>query len=201
MMPNNSRMLCSSSTTSTRVSATDRGEAEGEGAAGARRRLHVNLAAVLLHDPLHEGEAEPAAVEFRGEEGLEDVTEVLARDALTGVAHAHLEPIAHHPCRHPDLDGARERGEWIADLVRDIRRHAAERCQAIGLAEALLHRPHRGEVLARADHAELLVLVAGLEGPEGESHGDAAVAGPGKHGLVTARAVRLGREVGLDGGQ
>src|SRR2546430_15613956 len=81
MMPNNSRMLCSSSTTSTRVSATDRGEAEGEGAAGARRRFHVNLAAVLLHDPLHEGEAEPAAVEFRGEEGLEDVTEVL--DSIT----------------------------------------------------------------------------------------------------------------------
>ena len=72
---------------------------------------------------------------------------------------------------------------------------------AIGLAEALLHRPHRCEVLARADHAELLVLVAGLEGPEGESHGHAAAAGPGEHGLVTARAVRLGREVGLDGGQ
>src|SRR6267378_7493694 len=107
MMPNNSRMLCSSSTTSTRVSATDRGKAEGEDAAGARRRLHVNLAAVLLHDPLHEGEAEPAAVEFRGEEGLEDVTEILARDALTGVAHAHLEPVAHHPRRHPELAAVR----------------------------------------------------------------------------------------------
>src|SRR6267143_4977339 len=269
MMPNNSRMLCSSSTTSTRVSATDRGKAEGEDAAGARRRLHVNLAAVLLHDPLHEGEAEPAAVEFRGEEGLEDVTEVLARDALSGVAHAHLEPVAHHLRRHPalaavrhgldgietqvphgltkllhvghpleagrelagdlqragrravleqhqhlvdrlddvhasphqrrrprvleegtqdlgeapgfledvlreplphlagrpaareDLDGARERGEWIADLVRDVRRHAAERCEAISLAEALLHRPHRCEVFTRADHPELLILVAG----------------------------------------
>src|SRR5882762_10374382 len=109
MMPNNSRMLCSSSTTSTRVSATDRGEAEGEGAAGARRRLHVNLAAVLLHDPLHEGEAEPAAVEFRGEEGLEDVTEVLARDALTGVAHVHHGPVAHHPCRPPALAPVRHR--------------------------------------------------------------------------------------------
>ena len=94
-----------------------------------------------------------------------------------------------------------DRREWIADLVRDVRRHAAERRQAIGLAEALLHRPRRCEVLARADHAELLVLVAGLEGPEGESNGHTAAAGPGKHGLVTARVVRLGGEVGLDGGQ
>src|SRR2546425_6459919 len=100
MMPRSSRMLCSSSTTSTRVSATDRGEAEGEDAAGARRRLHVDLAAVVLHDPVNEGEAEPAAVGFRGEEGLEDVTEVVERDALAGVGHPHLEPVAHHAHRH-----------------------------------------------------------------------------------------------------
>src|SRR5207302_7093837 len=121
MMPNNSRMLCSSSTTSTRVSATDRGEAEGEDAAGARRRLHVNLAAVLLHDPLYKGEAEPAAVEFRGEEGLEDVTEVLARDALSGVAHAYLEPVANHPCRHPDLAAVRHSFDGIeAQVPHDL---------------------------------------------------------------------------------
>src|SRR5256885_1016497 len=207
MMPNNSRMLCSSSTTSTRVSATDRGEAEGEGAAGARRRLHVNLAALLLHAPLHEGEAEPAAVECRGPEGLEDVhrrppqrrgpgvLEEGRQDlaGATGFLENDLrEPLPHlagRPAAHEDLDGARERGEWIADLVRDIRRHAAERCQAIGLAEALVHRPRRCEVLGRADHAELLVLVAGLEGPEGEANGHAAAAGPGKHGVVTARVV------------
>src|SRR5438477_7412463 len=121
MMPSSSRMLCSSSTTSTRVSATDRGEAEGEDAAGARRRLHLDLAAVLLHDPVNEGEAEPAAVELRGEEGLEHVTEVLARDALAGVAHAHLEPIAHHPCRHPDLAAVRHSFDGLeAQVPHDL---------------------------------------------------------------------------------
>src|SRR6266850_5275513 len=107
MMPSSSRMLCSSSTTSTRVSATDRREAEGEDAAGARRRLDMHFAAVLLHDPVNEGESDPAAVELRGEEGLEDVTEVVSRDALAGVAHAHLEPVTHHPRRHPQLAAVR----------------------------------------------------------------------------------------------
>src|SRR5882762_10471596 len=107
MMPSSSRMLCSSSTTSTRVSATDRGEAEGEDAAGARRRFHVNFAAVLLHDPVNEGEAEPAAVGLGGEEGLEDVTEVVTRDTLAGVADAHLEAATHDARRHAQLAAPR----------------------------------------------------------------------------------------------
>src|SRR5207245_9056933 len=106
-MPSSARRLCASSTTSTRVSATDRGEAESEDAAGARRRLDVNFAAVLLHDPVNESEPEPAAVGLRGEEGLEDVTEVVTCDALAGVGPAHLEPATYHSRRHPQLAAVR----------------------------------------------------------------------------------------------
>src|ERR671931_2218968 len=103
MMASSSRMLCSSSTTRTRVSATDRGEAEGEDAAGACRRLHVDLAAVVLHDSVDEGQPEPAAVGLRREERLEDVRKVLTRNALAGVADTHLETAARDSGRDPQL--------------------------------------------------------------------------------------------------
>src|SRR5919198_2818499 len=119
MMPRSSRMLCSSSTTSTRVSATDRGEAQDEDAAGARRRLQMHLAAVILHDAVDEGQAESTAVGLRREERLEDVWEVLPRDALAGVGHAHLEASAHDGGRHPQLAAVGHRLHGVEAKVPD----------------------------------------------------------------------------------
>src|SRR5439155_1059853 len=61
------------------------------------------------------------------------VLEEVAQDVVeaTGFLEDDLrEPLAHlagRPAAREDLDGARERGERVADLVRDVRRHAAER--------------------------------------------------------------------------
>src|SRR5882672_5450470 len=133
MMPSSSRMLCSSSTTSTRVSATEGGEAEGEDAAGARRRFDVDLATVILEDPVDEGEAQPATIGLRREERLEDVIEVVARDALAGVRHAHLEPPAHDGRGHPQLAAVGHGLDGVEAQVPD------------GLAELLwVHGPLEG---------------------------------------------------------
>src|SRR5512133_561256 len=102
MMASRSRMLCSSSTTSTRMSGIRGRERDGERAAQAWAAVDVDLAAVVLHDAVHQGEAEPATVGLGGEEGLEDVAEVGGLDPLSGVAHAQHEtaPGGH---RHPQL--------------------------------------------------------------------------------------------------
>src|SRR2546426_694602 len=133
MMPSSSRMLCSSSTTSTRVSATEGGEAESEDAAGARRRFDVHLAPVILENPVDEREAQSAAVGLRREEWLEDVIEVVARDALAGVGHAHLEPSAHDGPGHPQLAAVGHGLDGVEAQVPD------------GLAELLwVHDPLEG---------------------------------------------------------
>src|SRR5206468_6452040 len=155
MMPSSSRMLCSSSTTSTRVSATDRGEAQGEDAAGARRRLQVDLAAVILHDAVDEGEAESAAVGLRREERLEDVWEVLARDALAGVGHADLQLAAHDGGRHPQLATVGHRLHGVETQIRD---RLAELLWVDEPFEARRELPHdlqgarRGAVLEQHEH-------------------------------------------------
>src|SRR5215468_7789709 len=99
MMPSSSRMLCSSSTTRTRVSATDVWEPQREDASGACRRVHGDVAAVVLHDPVHERQTDPTAVGLRGEERLKDVREILLADPLTGVGDTHFEASADgHGC-------------------------------------------------------------------------------------------------------
>src|SRR5918996_3071474 len=79
MIDSRSRMLCSSSTTSTRMSGIRGRERHGEDAAGPRAALDVDLAAVVLHDAVHQGQAEAAAVRLGGEERLEDVPEIGGR--------------------------------------------------------------------------------------------------------------------------
>src|SRR5690349_6252013 len=109
MIPSSSRMLCSSSTTSTRVSVTAGGEAKREDTAGPRDRFDPYLAAVILEDPVDQGEAESAATRLRGEERLEHVVEVVPSDSLSGVAHAHLELAVRDGGRHAQLAAGRHR--------------------------------------------------------------------------------------------
>src|SRR5437870_2141645 len=91
MIASNSRMLRSSSTTRTRVSGIAGGQRDRERGPEARRAAHVDLAAVLLHDPVDEREAEPGTPGFGGEERLEDVGEVVRRDAVPAVGHPRSE--------------------------------------------------------------------------------------------------------------
>src|SRR5881409_3874367 len=93
MMARSSRMLRSSSTTSTRVSGIAGGKREGECRAEARRAAHVDLASVLLDDAVDEGEPKSGTLRFGGEKGLEDVGEVAGSDAVAGVAHRNLERV------------------------------------------------------------------------------------------------------------
>src|SRR5262245_26386365 len=87
MMPRSSRMLCSSSTTRTLMSGMS-GQGECEDAAGAGSALHIDVAAVVLHHAVDERQAEAAAVELGGVEGLEDVPEVDVGDAFPRVGDA-----------------------------------------------------------------------------------------------------------------
>src|SRR5438132_638787 len=80
MIARSSRMLRSSSTTRTRVSGMAGRQRHREHGPEAGRAADVHLAAVLLHDPVDERESEPGAVGLGGEEGLEDVGEVVGRD-------------------------------------------------------------------------------------------------------------------------
>src|SRR5438105_6297560 len=102
MMASSSRMLCSSSTTSTRTLGMT-GQGEGEDRADAGAALDVDLTAVVLHDPVHEGQAEPGARGLGRVEGLEDVGEVVAADALAGVGDPQEQVAAGGGHRHPQL--------------------------------------------------------------------------------------------------
>src|SRR2546423_15662210 len=85
MMPRSSRMLCSSSTTRTRASAMTARDPECEGAAAAGRRVHLDLAPVVLEDAVHQGQPETAAAGLRREERLEHVGGVAPPDAAAGI--------------------------------------------------------------------------------------------------------------------
>src|SRR4030095_15236455 len=100
MIASRSPMLCSSSTTRTLTSGM-RGDGEGEGGAGARPTLHVDLAAVLLDDAVHEGHAQAAAIGLGREERLEDLGQVAGVDAFAAVARAQHEVAARDCGGHP----------------------------------------------------------------------------------------------------
>src|ERR1019366_3315843 len=55
-----------------------------------RRRIHLDLAAVLLHDAVRHGQAQAGAVLILlgGEEGVENARQHILRDAASGVLHA-----------------------------------------------------------------------------------------------------------------
>src|SRR5690348_1553517 len=108
-MPSSSRMLCSSSTTRTLVSATDHRKAKGEGTAGAWRRFHGHVAAMILHDAVDEGEPESGTIQLGREERLEDVADILRRDAFTAVHHADFQAVTRRRHRHAQLATVRHR--------------------------------------------------------------------------------------------
>src|SRR5512132_2090007 len=92
MMPSSSRMLCSSSTTRTRVSGIGGRKVDGERGPGPAHAVDFDLAAMLLHDPVDEREADAAAVALRGEERLEDVADIVEGDPFAGIADGELQP-------------------------------------------------------------------------------------------------------------
>src|SRR6185503_11501743 len=102
MMASSSRMLCSSSTTSTRMSGMG-GQGEGEDGADAGAALDVDLAAMVLHDPVYEGEPETGPGRLGRIEGLEDVPEIVAGDPLAGVGDPEEQAAAGHRHRNPQL--------------------------------------------------------------------------------------------------
>src|SRR5688572_18485661 len=91
MMPRISRMLCSSSTMRTRASATGGRNPEGEDGAGAGRGVEVDLAAVVLDDAVHEGEAQAAPTRPGRVERLEHVVHVGDADAVARVGDLHRQ--------------------------------------------------------------------------------------------------------------
>src|SRR5688500_7831432 len=137
MMPSSSRMLCSSSTTRTRASAM-MGNPEGEGAAAARGRLDIDLAAVVLEDPVNQGEPETAATRLGREEWLEDMGDVTAADPVAGVFDADDQRFIHGARGDAELAAIRHRLHGVEAEIPD------------GLAELLrIHLPHeRGRELA-----------------------------------------------------
>src|SRR5882724_6676714 len=121
MIARSSRMLRSSSTTSTRVSGMAGGKGEGERRAEARRAPNVDLAAVLLDDAVDEGESQSRSLRLRGEEGLEDVREVARRDALAGIGHRDLEHVAPHGGGDAQFAALRHRLHRIqAEIPQDL---------------------------------------------------------------------------------
>src|SRR5262245_52233292 len=111
-MLSHSRMLCSSSTISRRsaTSGLDVREQDHEAGTAAAGGLDPDLALVLLDDPVHDGQPQAGPVGLGGEEGLEDVGQVLGGDAGTGVLHDDLDQGALllprgrcQPCHHPEI--------------------------------------------------------------------------------------------------
>src|SRR6266571_2191624 len=122
MIARSSRMLRSSSTTSTRVSGMAGGKREGERGAETRRAAaYVDLASVLLDDAVDEGEPESGALRLRGEEGLEHVGEIAGANAVAGVAHCDLEPASPNGGGHPQLTPLRHRLHGVqAEIPQDL---------------------------------------------------------------------------------
>src|SRR5262245_7825489 len=62
-----------------------------EGRPGAWLAADLDLAAVVLHDTIDEGEPDAAPLSLRGKEGLEDVGQVALGDAMARIADPQLE--------------------------------------------------------------------------------------------------------------
>src|SRR5437899_2381671 len=135
MIARSSRMLRSSSTTSTRVSDMAGRQSQGEGRAQARRAPNVDLAPVLLDDTVDQREPEPGSFRLGGEEGLEYVRDVGGGDALAGIADRDLERVAAIGDGDPKLAALRHRldrvqaqiPENLSELLRVDRPHHGRR--------------------------------------------------------------------------
>src|SRR5467141_474297 len=88
-------------------------QAEGERRAEARGAADVDLAAVLLDDPVDEGESEPGPLRLGGEERLEDVGQVVGPDAFAAVGHRDFQAVTNDLGRDAELAALRHRLEGI----------------------------------------------------------------------------------------
>src|ERR1700674_4275593 len=96
-------MLSSSSTT--RIRASDMAFRKTQGDLGAQSAIAADrdLAAVLLHDSMHESEPEPSRVVTGREERLERVRKVLGGNAVARVADRDLDHPGVALSFHPQL--------------------------------------------------------------------------------------------------
>src|SRR5439155_1353582 len=155
------------------VSFGDREEAGHDGAT-PRVALHLDGAAVLLEDPVADGEPEPEALVFRGEERVEDPRTYLRGDPGALVHHLGLD---HAPLSHAEvdlgeehvrvlgepsvgseltlqeLDGAPDRAERVSHLVGEADRHAAGGGERLAAPHLGLELADPGEVAQHADGA------------------------------------------------
>src|SRR5215470_8928071 len=132
MMARSSRMLRSSSTTRTRVSGMAR-QGEGEGGAEAGRAAHVDLAAMLLDDPVNQREPEPRPLFLGREERLEEMGQIARRDAFARVTDRDLEALAANGGCDAELPPLRHRFDRVQAQIPE------------NLTELLrVDRPHQG---------------------------------------------------------
>src|SRR5439155_1312291 len=148
MIASNSRMLRSSSTTRTRVSGMAIRQRHREHGPEAGRAADVHVAAVLLDEPVDEREAEPGAPGLGGEERLEDVGEVVGRDAVPAVRHRHFQLVAGELVRTSiapvsDASGLRISWAMLAAIRPSVARRSAWRIRAsiARIADRSSHAP------------------------------------------------------------
>src|SRR5690242_14832091 len=98
-------MLGSSSTINRLGMATPSGERqpERERDAAARRRVHVDRAAVIADDALDDRESEPAAVRLGGEAGNEELRALFRREPRAVVGDDDLRALVASLRTHGDV--------------------------------------------------------------------------------------------------
>src|SRR5437762_3746064 len=143
------------------VSFGDREEAGHDGAT-PRVALHLDGAAVLLEDPVADGEPEPEALVFRGEERVEDPRTYLRGDPGALVHHLGLD---HAPLSHAEVDLAEEGVEAHAGRERQppAGRHGVDRVAhevVKHLDELVLVAEDRRQARVVAPHQRDLALAA-----------------------------------------
>src|SRR5438552_18866249 len=110
-------MLRSALTTRARRAGMAGGKVQRDRRAEAWRAAHVDLAAVLLDDPVDERESEPGPLRLRGEERLEDVGQVVGPDALAVVGDRNLQPVDHDLGADAEHDAYRLRLEGVQSTI------------------------------------------------------------------------------------
>src|SRR5438477_1296201 len=113
---------------------------------GLAGRLHPDAAAVLLDDPLADGQAQAQASEggsLRTAEALEDGLLALARDANTAIGDRDLDVFALGIDRDLDLPSLRRVADRVGDQVVEHLLDAV----AIGEDRQMLRRAHGDAVL------------------------------------------------------
>ena len=86
-----------------RIARTGNGEGESENRTPTRIVVNRDLAPVLAHNPLANGQTQPGAVGLaEGDKGLEDVGQHLRRNPGPVVRHIGIHHVPIGPETHPD---------------------------------------------------------------------------------------------------